>query len=432
MKKIILLTVRSFLFFLVTVLLSCQPSKYTTNQHKVLGIERGFIQLSETNRPWCYWYWINDDISKSGVTKDLEAMKDVGFGAALIGNINPAGVDGRVPLFSDEWWDIMVHAVSEGKRLGVDIGIFNCPGWSQSGGPWVTAEKAMRYLVYSETIVTGPKEISIELPQPTDIFQDIRIVAIPNKDKVPSPVQVTANPNASTIDYLTDDNLNTVTILETKENSFTLSFLFEKEINARSLTLYPDSIPFKCNCELTAVKKSSNHPVIAFTFDRSNMAVNVGPQINGPLALNLDPTLAKQFKLHCRNVNSKQKVISFREISISEDALLDRYVEKQLAKMLPTPFPTWTSYLWNQQSDLPIKYSIPLDSVIDLQESMNSEGTLNWQVPAGEWTILRMGMTPTGTRNAPSAPQGQGYEIDKMSETLSRFHFEQFVGEFLK
>ena len=112
------------------------------------NIQEGFITPADTNKPWCYYYWIGDDISKEGITKDLEAMKEFGLGAVLIGNINPDEVDGPVPLFSEEWWDAMVHVVEEGHRIGIDVGMFNCPGWSQSGGPWVTYDKAMRHLVY--------------------------------------------------------------------------------------------------------------------------------------------------------------------------------------------------------------------------------------------------------------------------------------------
>jgi len=94
------------------------------------NIQEGFITPADTNKPWCYYYWIDDDISKEGITKDLEAMKEFGLGAVLIGNINPDEVDGPVPLFSDDWWDAMVHVVNEGHRIGIDIGFFNSPGWS--------------------------------------------------------------------------------------------------------------------------------------------------------------------------------------------------------------------------------------------------------------------------------------------------------------
>ena len=143
------------------------------------GIEADFLNPPAGTRPGCYWYWINDDISKEGITKDLEAMKEVGIGAAFIGNINPKGVDGPVPLFSDEWWECMVHAVNEGKRMGVDIGMFNCPGWSMSGGPWVKSEMAMRHMVYSETYVKGPGKVQHMLKQARKEFQDTHVLAFP-------------------------------------------------------------------------------------------------------------------------------------------------------------------------------------------------------------------------------------------------------------
>ncbi len=38
-------------------------------------VQSGFENPTDDNNLWCYWYWINDDISKDGITKDLEAMK---------------------------------------------------------------------------------------------------------------------------------------------------------------------------------------------------------------------------------------------------------------------------------------------------------------------------------------------------------------------
>ena len=147
--------VRNIVIVLLSLfLIQCLKSDDLTDED-YSRIQDNFLNLQDSNRLWCYYYWIDDDISKEGVTKDLEAMKDFGIGAVLIGNINPDEVDGRVPLLGDEWWDIMIHAVNEGHRLGIDVGNFNSPGWSQSGGPWVSYDKAMRHLVYSETNIYG-------------------------------------------------------------------------------------------------------------------------------------------------------------------------------------------------------------------------------------------------------------------------------------
>ncbi len=99
MKPLILLLF-SFLLF----------SSCSNNSHE---LARKFSALPETvEDPWCYYYWVNDDISKEGITKDLLAMKKAGIGTAFLGNVNHTGEDGRVPLFSEEWWECMVHLVN--------------------------------------------------------------------------------------------------------------------------------------------------------------------------------------------------------------------------------------------------------------------------------------------------------------------------------
>ena len=171
--KLHLLILISFLTF------SCK-SQDPVKPEITSELKSHFINPSSENTLWCYWYWIGDDISKEGITKDLEAMKAAGIGGALIGNINPEEKDGRVPILSEEWWDHMVHAVNEGKRIGVDIGAFNSPGWSQSGGPWVKPDMAMRYLTYSEVKANGGKKIELDLVRPTDEFQDVYVLAFPS------------------------------------------------------------------------------------------------------------------------------------------------------------------------------------------------------------------------------------------------------------
>lgn len=176
MKTVLLSKTILFLLLIVFIFNSCHKSAQFSDS-KFQQIISGFETPADSNTVWCYWYWINDDISKEGITKDLEAMKKAGIGAAFIGNINPAGKDGKVPILSEDWWSHMIHAVTEGKRIGVDIGIFNCPGWSQSGGPWVSSEMAMRYLTFSETKVNGPGKIDVKLVQPKNEFQDTHTLA---------------------------------------------------------------------------------------------------------------------------------------------------------------------------------------------------------------------------------------------------------------
>lgn len=85
-----------------------------------------------------YWYWMSDNISVRGVEEDLLSMKEAGITRAFIGNIGGQGVPyGKVRMFSDEWWEVLHAALKKASELDIEIGIFNSPGWSQSGGPWI-------------------------------------------------------------------------------------------------------------------------------------------------------------------------------------------------------------------------------------------------------------------------------------------------------
>jgi hypothetical protein len=394
-----------------------------------------FRTPTEDNHLWCYWYWINDDISKEGISKDLAAMKEAGIGTAFIGNINPPEEDGKVPLFSDLWWECMVHAVNEGKRLGVDIGTFNCPGWSQSGGPWVKSKMAMRYLTYSETVVEGPGKVSQKLIKPKEEFQDVYVLAYPAFDELKtltkSNATIQVTPVVKDAQNWIDGDLTTAAVFSSagaKEYSIELSG--KSPITARSIVIHPVNQRMNLRCKLYARIDGADKLISSFDFDRSNNNVNVGPITNGPVAISLPQTKAQVFKLVCSGALGANH--GFTQIDLSEKAVLDRYIEKQLGKMHPTPLPMWGSYLWDEQKGVAGELTVPTENVIDISDKMDEDGNFNWQVPGGKWTVMRIGMTPTGTENSPAAPQGKGYEIDKANEELIRFHFEQYVGKLQK
>ncbi|WP_157492757.1 glycosyl hydrolase [Echinicola pacifica] len=443
MKLDILSRKNNFYFFLLGLLpmlnIACQSTPQTPEIGRIdyETLVDGFQIPPDSVKPWCYWYWINDDISKEGVTKDLEAMKEVGIGAALIGNINPNGEDGPVPLFSEEWWEILVHTVNEGKRLGVDIGLFNCPGWSQSGGPWVKSDMAMRYTVFSETVILGGKNIEIPLPQPTSEFQDTYVLGVKNNGDLftvsSENTRFSSSPSVTDGQFWADRKLTTTPSFDlAKHKEYSLSIQTDKPIQARSISISPGDKPLKCDCSLEAKVDGEYQMVREFTFDRSKMEPNVGANIQGAVALSIDAPETNEFRLTCNNFKGARNV-GFAEISLSEQATLDHYVEKQMAKMHPTPTPTWSSYQWaSNQQEVDPKLVTQVDEIIDLSDKMDENGNLNWSAPEGNWTVYRFGMAPTGTENSPSAPQGKGYEIDKMSEELIRFHFDQFVGKLLE
>ncbi|MDR2473475.1 MAG: hypothetical protein LBD53_07965, partial [Tannerella sp.] len=168
------------LFLLATAALSiavaCDPK---TDASPAIA-EAQFINPPSSAKPHVWWHWMNGNVTKEGITADLEAMAEAGIGGAQIFNVAEAIPHGGVQFNSPEWIDIVKHADTEAKRLGLELCIHNCAGWANSGGPWNTPEHSMKVVVSSEIKITGPVKVSAPPPQPSahpDFYRDIAVIA---------------------------------------------------------------------------------------------------------------------------------------------------------------------------------------------------------------------------------------------------------------
>ena len=133
-------------------------------------------------RPHTWWHWMNGNVTKAGITADLEAMAAAGIGGAQIFDAGLAIPKGPVEFASDEWFECLVHADREAKRLGIELCLANCSGWTSSGGPWVTPELSMKYVVSTEAGVKGGGRLGAALPLPGEtngFYEDIAVLAVP-------------------------------------------------------------------------------------------------------------------------------------------------------------------------------------------------------------------------------------------------------------
>ena len=124
----------------------------------------GFLNPPASARPHTWWHWMDGNVTKEGITADLEAMKEVGIGGAQMFTVAQGIPKGPVDYMSPLWREMTTHAIKEAGRLGIELCIHNCAGWSSSGGPWVEPENAMQTLAWSSVAVRGPGQIRQELP----------------------------------------------------------------------------------------------------------------------------------------------------------------------------------------------------------------------------------------------------------------------------
>lgn len=286
------------------------------------GIEQlkaGFLNPPASARPGVYWYFMDGNLSKEGMTADLESMKQAGIGNVIFLEVNVGVPRGPIDFLGEQWYALFKHAVDECKRLGINMTLGIGPGWAGSGGPWVSPAQSMQHLVSSSIEVSGSgnKHIQLAKPQPMKPYFGEGVFTPELKKEWQSfyeDVAVLAFPTPDTSEKIPD--------------------VYEKALYYRA--------PY-----------SSKHGVKPYL-----------------------PSLA-------------------------------------------------------QYSNAPARDIILKSQIIDLTDRLNPDGSLDWEVPEGKWTIMRFGRRNNGAITRPAPVQGLGFESDKFDTVALNSHLEAYVGKML-
>jgi hypothetical protein len=161
-----------------------------------------FQSPPEAARPWVYWFIMDGNLSREGITADFEAMRRAGIGGMVMMEVDAGVPRGPVKFMSAEWQELFAHAAKEAERLGLQITLNAGPGWTGSGGPWVKPEQSMQHLVASAFEAEGPGPLSQPLPRPQrrpaffgdgnlppelekakdDFYRDVAVLAFPTPE----------------------------------------------------------------------------------------------------------------------------------------------------------------------------------------------------------------------------------------------------------
>ena len=132
-------------------------------------LARGFRTPPASAKPRVWWHWMSGNITKAGIKADLEWMKRTGIAGFQnfdAGLETPQIVAKRLVYMTPGWKDAFKYTATLADELGLEMAIAGSPGWSESGGPWVTPAQAMKKYVWSETRLEGGRPFSGVLPKP--------------------------------------------------------------------------------------------------------------------------------------------------------------------------------------------------------------------------------------------------------------------------
>lgn len=373
----------------------------------ITTIEEGFMSPPDSVRIAAYWYWLNDNLSPEGVVKDLHAMKKAGITRAQIGMIGVDGLpNGEATYNSELWWKTLHQALKTAGELDIEIGIFNCPGWSQSGGPWIKPEQSMRHIVSAEVEVEGPGVRTVTLPEVEGACQDVAVIAYPA--------------------FASEGYSQTWALPKSEGIPLSSELKLDKPATVRSLEIRVASpiqtegiIKTKVDGEWMEMKR--------FAIDRFNAESNVGFDPYAPVVVSLPETELSEILFEVAAPGAGQI-----EVELSERPKVERIAEKQLAKMCQVPLPMWDYYMWDDQpaynSD---EWTVDPQSVILLNPDIK-DGKFEWDVPDGRWIVSRIAMATTGVTNSPATKEATGLEVDKMNKEHLKSHFDAYIGEILR
>lgn len=363
---------------------------------------------------------MDGQINRDGITKDLEAMARNGIGGVVLGDIG--GTDeGPTQLLSPRWQELFAHTLREAKRLGLVISTCPSAGWCALGGPWIKPEDGMQVLVWSATRVTGPQEFAGILPQPQTVlghYRDVAVIAFPSPNEPATEIKsINATGTKANARSLVDGNPQTVATFSAlpKDKSRVIEIGFKKPVVLRGISVEFTNPPRLHNIRVEAAGSDGRFRRIGRFLckfhggDGSVVRAEIGfdKQEAERLRITLDSggkvlaAKVAEMELFGENYLRGWTAKTVSHVSVSEAAAVDKDI-------LTVP-------------------GIRPESIVNLTGKMSADGRLHWQVPEGQWTILRFGHTARGAKNRP-AKAGQGFETDKFRRDVTKFHFDQYIG----
>lgn len=435
------------------------------------SLKAGFLTPPPEARPRVWWHWMNGNVTREGIGKDLEWMHRVGIGGVQnfdAAMATPVIVDERLVYMSDEWKDAFRFAVSKADELGLEFAIAASPGWSETGGPWVPPEDGMKKLVWSETRVRGGQTFTGPLPQPSDVtgpyhdlgavhkhahneaavptrlYRDVAVIAYPAGRFSETRPQMAINGTTVDADSLLDDDLGTGIALppHSPEAPPVIDITYSQPQTIRSAVVHVANLPpaflggvLKPRLEardengewrhvtdfhLTTVPTTLSFPAVTAQHFRlllareqqqgggAHFAPAPGVDSSGLGGISAMAAAGRTSELTALKLLAEPRVSQF-EVKAGFALVDDYHALESVAEEEPAVDPS---------------------EVVELTGQMNEAGELAWAVPPGEWKVLRLGYSLTGKTNSPATAEATGLEVDKYDAEAVERYLRTYLGMY--
>lgn len=388
-----------------------------------------------------WWRWINGNISKEGITRDLSEMAAKGVRSADIFDVAGGGKVGTIGMMSPEWIEMFQHALREADRVGVELRVMAAAGWGM-GGPWIQAADASKRLSSYEVMVDGPGTFEGVIPKPLGherFYQDVALIAVREPDhSPPRPISITSSQSVG--GYCREENWPASHVADRDPETFWKS----KEVPSKGKPVrvdlqYHEPITVSSvhvagaagggpeECELQVNESGKAWKTIS-TF---KLGKGESRRIEFP------PVTAQSFRLLIHSAHVPD--VQLAEVTLlragDEPSLRNGtkdWMFKSGNRAVYNYPPTGTQILQEQDGAADTR-DCKGSEVIDLSSKMTGDGHLSWKVPPGRWSIMRFGSILVG--EAPrvmSAVLKGGFEADAYSVKAADQLYDNTISVLLK
>lgn len=443
------------------------PDDATTHYQDEDPLFSEFVNPPMSSRPRAWWHWMDGNVDKAGIEKDLHWLAASGAGGvqAFTGSMGvPHYTQDKVAFRSPAWQSAMKHAATTADSLGLELAIATSAGWSATGGPWVRPAAGMKKLVWSAARVTAGQAGRTAVPPPPsssgpyqDVpfaairkdpvgvpnhFEDVAVLAFPRRNgHVPlAPSRISASGPVSgerTLESLADGRFWPPTQLQAEEHTGWLLAEFDEPTPVAAvrvalpaqrgfgvppapkaqLEASNDGVTFRTVVDLPAspspVRSASFSAVTARYF---RLVLEPASSGTFPIAPGIRPLALPAPK-------ERTSTFAVSALQFFSGARINRAEEK--AGFAPVP-----DFYALDGGPSPACDAVRSQDVIDVSGQLCPDGTLDWMPDDGEWTVLRFGYSLTGHLNAPAPVDATGLEVDKLDAGLVTEYFEHYLGFF--
>lgn len=401
-------------------------------------IESVFNNPPQSAKPWVFWYWMHGAVSKEGITADLEAMKQVGIGGAYLMPIKDTSskilFQPQARQLTPEWWELINFALTEARRLKLQIGMHVSDGFALAGGPWVTPELSMQKLVWTKTYVSAANKDAINCERPEafdDYYKDIAVFAYPAKSVYAfsdiTIVPTVTTSNGTKAQYLSyEDPLNKQSFRS--DSSCWIQYKYPVNYTCRSVRIHSSTNSYQAQRLLLQV---SDDGINFKNITRLEAPRHGWQDTEQDYTHSIPVTTARYFRFVYDKEGTEpgaedldaakwKPSLKLMGIYLNDEPVINHYEAKNGS--------VWRVAMNTTANQVNDKDAIPLNSIINLTGRLDADGNLNWTPPAGNWVVVRMGHTSTGLTNY-TGGGGLGLECDKFNPEAVTLQFNNWFAK---